>query len=187
MVCQVHREGLLMKRIWIVLVFLLVSLALWAHDHPWPPPIATFEISDIGSRTSPLAFSGTASLYVDRKPDNTVLSWVEGDHMKTTNVSNKVITKMVVEVRWQEAHGEGTSLIHYDIDLTDPPPDDSLLPGASRSVGGPHRPVPKVNHKSTDFDNLPVVKPQLRIHAVSVTFSDGSTYYEPSDDKERPW
>jgi hypothetical protein len=107
--------------------------------------------------------------------------------MKATNVSNKIISKMDVEVRWQDAHGEGSSDIHYEIDLTDPPPDDSLAPGASRPIGGPHRPGPKINHTTTDFDKLPTVKPQLRIHAVSVTFSDGSTYTEPSDDKGRPW
>jgi hypothetical protein len=180
-------EGLLAKKPLIVLICLMVSSALLAHDHPWPPPIATFDVTDIGSRTFPLTFSGTASLYVDRKPDGTVSSWVEGDHMKTANVSDKTITKMVIEVRWQDAHGEGTSLIHYHIDLTDPPPDESLVPGASRSVGGAHRPVPKVDHEATEFDKLAVAKPQLRIHAVSVTFSDGSSYSEPSDHKERPW
>lgn len=176
-----------MKNKLLVLACLLISCVLWAHDHPWPAPTATLDITDISSRISPLTFSGTATLYVDRKPDGTVSSWVEGDHMKATNVSNKIISKMDVEVRWQDAHGEGSSDIHYEIDLTDPPPDDSLAPGASRPIGGPHRPGPKINHTTTDFDKLPTVKPQLRIHAVSVTFSDGSTYTEPSDDKGRPW
>jgi len=176
-----------MRRKVIVFTWFLISSVLWAHDHPWPAPTATFNIADIGSRVSPLTFSGTASLYIDRKQDNTVSSWVEGDHMKVTNVGDKVITKMIVEVRWQDAHGEGTSLIHYEIELNDPPPDESLVPGASRPIGGPHRPVPKIDHIAADFDKLPTVKPQLRIHAISVTFSDGSTYTEPSDDKERPW
>jgi len=176
-----------MKNKWIVLPCLLISSVLWAHDHPWPAPTTIFAITDIGARNSPLTFNGTATLYVDRKPDGTVSSWVEGDHMQAANASNQTITKMVVEARWQDAHGEGSSLIHYEIDLTDPPPDDSLLPGANRPLGGPHHGGPKIKHTTADYDKLPTVKPQLRIHAVSVTFSDGSTYTEPSDDKERPW
>jgi hypothetical protein len=176
-----------MKNKLLLLAWVLVSGLLWACDHPSPPPTATFDITDIGARTSPLTFSGTATLYVDRKPDDTVASWVEGDHMQATNVSNKIIAKMVVEVHWQDAHGEGSSLIHYVIDLTSPPPDESLLPGERRRVGGAHHPGPRIRHTTAEFDDLRAVKPQLRIHAVSVTFSDGSTYTEPSDDKERPW
>jgi len=182
-----HRENLPMKSKLIAPAWLLISCLLWAHDHPWPAPTAIFAITDIGSRNSPLAFSGTATLYVDRKPDDTVSSWVDGDHMKATNVSNQVISKMVIEVRWQDAHGEGLSQIHDEIDLTDPPPDESLVPGASRPFGSPHHPGPKIKHTTADFDKLPAVKPQLRVHAVSVTFSDGSTYTEPSDDKGRTW
>lgn len=171
----------------VVLAWFLLSSLLWAHDHPWPAPTATFDITDIGVPSSPLTFSGTATLYVDRKQNQTVLSWVDGDHVQAKNVSNKIIRKMVLEVRWQDAHGEGSSQIHYVIDLTDPPPDESLEPGASRPVGSPHHPGPRIRHTMAEFDSLPVVKPQLRIHAISVTFSDGSTYTEPSDDKERPW
>jgi hypothetical protein len=176
-----------MKRKLCVLSWLLLAALGWAHDHPWPAPAAIFDITDIGAPNSPLAFSGTATLYVDRKPNNTVASWVEGDQMQAKNVSNRIISKMVVEAHWQDAHGEGSSQIQYVIDLTDSSPDESLLPGASRHLGVAHHPGPKIRHTTAKFDSLPEVKPQLRIHAVSVTFSDGSTHTEPADDKERPW
>jgi hypothetical protein len=164
---------------------LLISTSVLAHDHPWPPPIAAINITDIGLRVSPVTCSGTADVYVDRKSYGTVSSWVEGNHLQITNVSSKVITKMLVEVRWQDIHGEGTSVIRYDLDFTDPT--DSIQPGGSWKTSGAHAPGPKVNHKAADFDSLPANAPKLRAHALSVTFSDGTSYSESPDDKERPW
>jgi hypothetical protein len=174
-----------MKYAALAFALLLISFPLLAHDHPWPPPIATINISDIGLRISPVTCSGTADVYVDRKSDGTVSSWVEGNHLQITNVSSKVITKMLVEVRWQDVHGESTSVIRYDLDFTDPT--GSLQPGGSWKTSGGHASGPKVNHKAADFDGLPAVAPKLRAHALSVTFSDGTSYSESPDDKERPW
>jgi hypothetical protein len=122
---------------------------------------------------------------VDRKSDGTVASWVGGNHLTITNVSDKIITKVLLEVRWQDAHGEGNSVIHYDLDFSDPA--DSLQPGGHWTTSGVHGNMPKMKHTAAEFDSLPTIAPKLRAHALSVTFSDGSTYTESPDDKERPW
>jgi hypothetical protein len=167
------------------LTLLLFASSLWAHDHPWPSPTATFAVTDVGSRISPITCSGTTSLHVDRKSDGTVASWVGGNHLTITNVSDKIITKVLLEVRWQDAHGEGNSVIHYDLDFSDPA--DSLQPGGHWTTSGVHGNMPKMKHTAAEFDSLPTIAPKLRAHALSVTFSDGSTYTESPDDKERPW
>lgn len=163
----------------------LSSLPLLAHDHRRLLPTATFNITDIGNAIAPVKCSGTAEAYVDRKPDGTVSSWVENNHLLITNVSSKVITKMLIEERWQDVHGEGTSVINYDLNFADPA--DSIRPGGNWSTSGAHHSGPKVKHTAADFDRIPVVVPKARAHAISVTFIDGSTYSESPDDKERPW
>ena len=180
---QIAKEEHVRNKI-LAFVTLLISASLFAHDHPWPAPTATISVTDISVRTSPVVCLGSASVYVDRKLDGTVSSWVE-PHPTVKNVSSKVITKMVLEVQWQDVHGEGNSLIHYELDFTDPT--DSIQPGSSWTSTVEHMPTVKIIHKAAEFDSLPSVAPKVRIHALSITFSDGSTYTEAADDKERPW
>jgi hypothetical protein len=170
----------------LVLISLLLSPALWACDPPRLAPIAILDITDIGKPGAPVTCTGTAHAYVDPQPDGTVLSWVEGDNMNVKNVSNKIIIRMLIEAQWQDVRGGGNSVLNYDLDFTDPA--HSLHPGdawVGESVR--HKPGPKMRRTKAEFDALSEIAPKLRIHALLVTFSDGTTYSESPDLKERPW
>ena len=168
----------------ILAVSLLLS-SFRCDDHPWPTPVAVFDITDISNTNAPITCTGTAHAYVDPQSDGTVASWVEGDGLVVKNVSNKIITKMLIEARWQDVRGEGTSVINYNLDFTDPA--DSIQPGGSWSIHIKHKPGPKIRKSKVEFDSLPEVTPKLRAHALLITFSDGTTYSEAPDLKERPW
>ena len=99
------------------------------------------------------------------------------------NISDKVITKLTIEVRWQEVRGDGSTSI-WELDFSDPA--DSIRPGGHWGTRGKHLPGYRPTLAKVDYDNKPAVKPKARAHALSVTFSDGTTYSEPPDTKARP-
>ncbi len=145
-------------------------------------PSVEIPIKDASQPGAPVKIFGNAYLYLKKLPRDRVMVWIEPLGLQAQNVTIKVIKKMTLEMSLKEGLGIGT-LETRELDFTDPRFHAPLQPAEIWKQPFDHTGGTRTKMTTAEYEKHEKTAPSVTAHVLSVTFSDDTTYAEPTINK----